>query len=425
MGSDDAAGDRLHGRTIVLVGARLAVGADKSFYGFVEIVGKRVVQIVTAVQPMHLSNWPADGIDLSGYLVLPGLINAHDHLEFSLYPNLADPPYRNYVEWGQDIHAKFADAIARQHAVPKEMRLWWGGIRNLLCGVTTVCHHNPFWPELQNPAFPIRVVSKYGWAHSVALGGDLHAARANLSDGQPFIVHACEGTDDFASYELHRLHELGMLNENTVLVHGLAINRDAAALVEEHRTALIICPSSNQFVYGRLPNLETLSSIQKIALGNDSPLTAKGDLLDEVRFAIDVCNLSPAQAYRMVTTLPASILQLEDGEGSLSELCVADLIAIRDNGQTPSAQLCNLSAMDVELVMIGGRVQLASGTLRERLPLHATQGLEPLAIGETVRWLRAPVRQLLDAAEAALGKDGVRLGGEKAAVPANEVSYAG
>jgi cytosine/adenosine deaminase-related metal-dependent hydrolase len=425
MGSDNAAGDRLRRRTTVLAGARLAAGAGRTFYGSVEIAGERVVQIVTAAQPMHLTDWPADGIDLSGYLVLPGLINAHDHLEFSLYPRLADPPYRNYLEWGEDIHTKFANVIARQHSVPKEVRLWWGGIRNLLCGVTTVCHHNPFWPELQNPAFPIRVVSKYEWAHSVALGGDLRAARADPFESRPFIVHACEGTDDFARYELHRLDELGLLDENTVLVHGLSIGRDGAALIEERRASLIVCPSSNHFLYGRFPHLEVLSSIQRTALGNDSPLTAKGDLLDEVRFAIDTCGISPSHAYRMVTTLPASILQLENGEGSLAKFGVADLIVVRDTSQTPAAQLRNLFAMDVELVMIGGRVQLASNALRERLPLHATHGLEPLTIGETVRWLRAPVRELLDAAEAALGKDGVRLGGKKTAVPANEARYAG
>jgi cytosine/adenosine deaminase-related metal-dependent hydrolase len=419
MRGDMSADGISSGRTTVLTGARLAAEAEKSFYGSVEIAGRRVIQIVPAAQPMHLGVWPASEIDLSGHLILPGLINAHDHLEFSLYPRLADPPYRNYVEWGEDIHKKFADAIARQHAVPKNVRLWWGGIRNLLCGVTTVCHHNPFWSDLQNPGFPVRVLSQYGWAHSLALGGDLRQAHAATPHGQPFVLHACEGVDDLAAAELWTLDELGLLEVNTVLVHGLAIGRDGASLVKDRGASLIVCPSSNHFLYGRFPNLETWQSVEKLALGSDSPLTAKGDLLDEIRFAIHSCRASSARAYRMVTSLPASILHLDDGEGSLNEFGVADLIAVRDTGQTPAAQLQVLTAEDIELVMNAGRVQLVSEALRNRLPPHTTRGLEPLKVEGVTRWLRAPVRRLLNAAEEALGKNGVHLSGKKVSMPAH------
>ncbi len=168
-------------------------------------------------------------IDLSGFLLLPGFVNAHDHLEFALFPRMGNPPYRNYIEWGDDIHRRFPEVIAKHRAVPKDLRLWWGGIRNLLCGVTTVSHHDPLWPELQGEDFPVRVVREYGWGHSLALGGDLHQARAATPKGQPFIVHACEGVDEQAREELWGLERLGLLDEFTVLVHGLAIDREGSA----------------------------------------------------------------------------------------------------------------------------------------------------------------------------------------------------
>ncbi len=342
-------------------------------------------------------------VDLSGYLLLPGLINAHDHLEFALYPRLGQPPYRNYVDWGEDIHERFADRIAAQHCVPREVRLWWGGLRNLLCGVTTVCHHNPLYDALSRADFPVRVVQEYGWAHSAGLGGDLCAARMATPAGRPFILHACEGMDQRAREELKVLEERGILDEFAVLVHGLALDQDGVARVRNRGASLILCPSSNFFLFGVVPNVSLLNAIPRMAIGSDSPLTATGDLLDEVRFAVSMCGIPAQQAYRMVTSQAADILRLGNGEGSIREGGVADLIAISSADGEPAQRLASLSIHEVELVLIGGAVQLASERMLERLSAPAMDGLEPLLSNGILRWVRAPVGQLLEKAEAALG----------------------
>ena len=122
-------------------------------------------------------------------------------------------------------------------------------------------------------------------------------------------------------------------------------------------------------------------------------------------------------AYRMVTTAPAEILRLEDGQGSIKESGVADLIAIRDTGHDPKDRLRTLSMNDIEFVMIGGRVQLVSEAILEQLPLSAKQDLEPLSVDGTTRWLRAPVKMFLQKAEEALGKGEVRLGNRSICLP--------
>lgn len=397
-------------------GARCAIGPQQRKRASIQINGTRITRILSAPSlPSALSGCTA--IDLRGFLVMPGLVNAHDHLEFALFPKLANPPYRNYIDWGTDIHNKFPDVIAKHRAVPKALRLWWGGIRNLLCGATTVGHHNPLWPELQGEDFPVRVVQKYGWGHSLALGGDLRAARSATPQGSAFIVHACEGLDEVAREELWGLDRLGLLDSSTVLVHGLAIDREGVALIRDRKASLIVCPSSNSFLFGKLPDISLLGRIDNLALGNDSPLTAEGDLLDEIRFAIRFCNVSPERAYRMVTESPAAVLRLNDAEGSITVSGMADLIAVRDTDHDVVDKLRTLSMIDVEFVMLGGRVQLASESIMDRLPISAIEGLEPLWIDGTIRWLRAPVKELLQMTEEVLGRGELRLGGKPIRIP--------
>jgi cytosine/adenosine deaminase-related metal-dependent hydrolase len=409
-------GENLANR-IVVHGARYAKGPHDSERSSIQITAGCIRSILGCAQNSTIAESNCTEIDLDGFLVMPGLINAHDHLEFALFPRLADPPYRNYIDWGEDIHQKFPDVIAKHRAVRKDLRVWWGGIRNLLCGVTTISHHNPLWPELQRRDFPVRVVQQYGWAHSPALGGDLRAARASTPAGCPFIVHACEGVDELARAELWGLDRSGLLDTHTVLVHGLAIDTAGLELIRERGVSLIVCPSSNNFLFGELPDLELFGGVANIALGNDSPLTAEGDLLDEIRFAIRSCGIAPCAAYRMVTTAAATILRLDNGEGAIKVSGVGDIIAIHDTNQDAADRLRTLSMIDVELVMVNGIIQLASESILERLPYLLKQGLEPLWIDGIIRWLRAPVKELLRQTEAVLGAGEVRLGSRRVRIP--------
>lgn len=397
-------------------GARCVLGPQESALASVDISGGRVSHILCDTVVPSAATFTLE-VDLSGYLLMPGLINAHDHLEFALFPRMGNPLYKNATDWSMDIQASFSDVIAKHRAVPRSTRLWWGGLRNLLCGVTTVCHHNPLEPELRKESFPVRVVQQYGWEHSLAFGADLRAAHAATPRGSAFIVHACEGVDEESHAELWQLNQMGVLDESSVIVHGLAIDDEGVALMRQRDASLVICPSSNHFLFGKVPDIGLLGGIRRIALGSDSSLTAEGDLLDEIRFAVRFCGVPPRFAYRMVTESAAAILRLANGEGSIRVCGAGDLIAIRDTHRHAANLLQTLSAQDVELVMIAGRVQLASEEVFARLPSPARKGLEPLWVEGMVRWLRAPVKELLRQAEGELGVDAVQLGGKPIRIP--------
>jgi hypothetical protein len=336
-------------------------------------------------------------VDLTGHLLLPGLINAHDHLEFNLFPRLGKGPYPNATAWSRDIYHPDESPVQEHLKVPKRTRLIWGGLKNLLSGVTTVCHHNPYDAAVFEDNFPVRVVKQYGWGHSLEFSPDLAGLHRRTPAKHPFIVHLGEATDAGGRREIFRLDALGALNRRTVIVHGVGLAGQGVALARARGASLVWCPSSNRFLLGRTLKPAVLHDGFRIALGSDSALTAAGDLLDELRAAREV---PAARRYRMVTTDAARVLRLPARSPQ-------DFFAIRDTGGRPGD--CLLASQGARLVVIGGRIKLIAPDLARNPPpgfhLLQVEGREPA-------WVDADVPRLYREAAAALGP-GIRLAGRR------------
>jgi len=391
---------------VKLVNARIAVDSKTAIRADVEIKDGHIARIAPAVDSPSSSN-----IDLDGYLVLPGLINAHDHLEFNLFPRLGNGPYKNSREWADDIYQPERSPLREHRSVPRPVRLWWGGLKNLLSGVTTVCHHNPY-DETLGEDFPVQVVKRYGWAHSLDFEDDPRRALASTPAGAPFIIHVGEGTDTRSRDEIFVLDRLGALDGRTVLVHGVGLNGDGHALRRRRGAALVWCPTSNRFMLGATLKAHAMSSHEDIALGSDSALTAKGDLLDEVRSAHQEEQVGADAIYGMVTKSASAILRLRGGQGTVRSGAVANLIALPSNGSTPAETLVEADVGSIELVMVSGRPHLLSAEMARRWSKIARKGMEWIRIAGTDRLVRAPVRRLLQTARNSLSGN-IRLAGKE------------
>lgn len=391
-----------------LIGGRIALNAQAAIQANLEISGGRIRRVVDDPPPDD-----AVKFDLRNYLLLPGLINPHDHLEFNLFPRLGRGPYPSCADWAHDIYHPQRSPVREHLSVPKTVRLWWGGLKNLLSGVTTVCHHNP-WDEAFDQEYPVQVVRRYGWAHSTFFDKDVFRAFASTDPVSPFIIHAGEGTDQRSRDEVFELDRMGVLDRRTVLVHGVGFSEAGHRLVNQRGGSLVWCPTSNRFVLGTTLNIRSLGNFDRVALGSDSALTAQGSLLDEIHAAGGE-GTSAHAIYRMVTETAAWILRLTDGEGTLQPNAIANIIAVPWTGKTPADTIMQVDSSRIHMVMVAGRLHLISDEFIPRCQVSEIDGLEWIEVNGVRRRVRAPIPWLISETATHLGAE-IRLAGMKVSV---------
>jgi cytosine/adenosine deaminase-related metal-dependent hydrolase len=333
---------------ITFVNADIGAGTAASL----RIAGSRIVAVGAAAPAGDLI------VDLRGDRLLPGLINAHDHLHLNTLPALEPTGrWRHVREWISQVNLRRATdpAFESQIAVPRDDRLLIGGVKNLLSGVTTVAHHDPLYPFLLGAGFPTAVLTDYGWSHSLYLDGDerVRAACRQTPAGWPWIIHAAEGVDEEAAGEFDRLDALGCLRPDTLIVHGTALDRPRRMRLQAAGAGLIWCPSSNLRLFGRTAEVSELARHGRVALGTDSRLTGSRDLLCELRTARDNSELDESTLESMVTYGAAALLRLAD-RGTLRVGARADLLVLPER-----LTLSNATRADVRLTMLGGRALYA------------------------------------------------------------------
>jgi cytosine/adenosine deaminase-related metal-dependent hydrolase len=338
-------------------------------------------------------------IDLEGSFVLPGLINAHDHLELNSQPRLKwRERYENASEWIADFQPRFDSdpALAVTRPETLDERLWIGGLKNLLAGVTTVCHHNPLHRPLRK-GFPVKVVERFGFSHSLHIDGDqVRLSHQRTPPDWPWIIHAAEGVDATAAGELDALDRLGCLGPNAVFVHGVAFGQAAADRVIAAGAGLVWCPSSNAFLFGRTADVRAFDDADRLALGSDSRLSGERDLLDELTAAYATHQLSAEGIARTVTTGAARLLRL-DHPAVLETGAAADLTVLRAIASCPFETLAGASRSDVRLVMIDGRPGVAETALSRAFAAAGVPPASAMLDGSprlVARWIARHVAQM-------------------------------
>jgi cytosine/adenosine deaminase-related metal-dependent hydrolase len=314
--------------------------------------------------PGHSDNDPE--IDLSGCIAFPGLINSHDHLEFNLYPRLGHKIYNDYVEWGNDIHVKDKEIIDSIESIPVELRMKYGVIKNLLCGVTAVAHHGTYNSVLNTS--PISIIKNGSCIHSVKLGGKWKF-KINLPENrEPYVIHIGEGLNSESKEEIDELICWNLFKRKLTAIHGIAMTAEQS----KNFSALIWCPDSNLFLFNKTADITSLKIYTKILFGTDSTLTSHWNIFENLRTARKLNLLSDEELFYSVTKTPAEYWKLND-TGTISEGYKADIVISGKKSDSNYDSFYNTDPEDILLILNNGKIILFDQSIRELLPVQKIQ----------------------------------------------------
>jgi 5-methylthioadenosine/S-adenosylhomocysteine deaminase len=376
--------------TVVSADWVLPVEGDPIRDGAVSFEAGRIVTVGPAAEL-------GAGTRYEGAAIVPGLVNAHTHLEYAVYGGFGDGlPFEQWI--ARHMQRKALLSFDDHLAVAR-----FGGIECLRSGVTTVgdasysgaaalaaaelgLRANVYMevfgadPDAARERFSsLAARAEPALSERVRLGAsphapyttsmDVYAAMAEL--GLPLMTHLAENREERFWLEsgtgpwsdnpgpnllppigktgLRALAERGLLSRDLVAVHCVDLDSDElGVLLVDSGTGVVHCPRSNGYLGSGVADFFAIYDHgNRVGIGTDSPNSAGDfDMFAEIRTALilsrartlgSAYSLSADNVLRAATLGGASALNLDAEVGSLVPGKRADLtvVALADTGLYP------------------------------------------------------------------------------------------
>jgi 5-methylthioadenosine/S-adenosylhomocysteine deaminase len=374
---------------------------------------------VISIGPDAVVPRPHDAVaeEFADGILLPGLVNAHTHLELTGLDG--DPPDPDFAAWIRRVRTLKAERSRAEFLEAARAGL----TACFALGVTTVAdtgdsgaviqalaerggsgiaYHEVFGPDPAQCADSVaglreRVAELARFALGrVRIGVSPHApytvsgplfravARWAAAERLPLAVHVAEsgaeeellarGTGAFAdAWRARRiplpeplgrtpvawLEEHGVLGTETLCIHAVRTNESDRALLARKGAAIAHCPLSNAAHGHGAARLDALLDAGlRVGVGTDSVMSVgRLDLLAECRAARKLAGLTAEAALRLCTVSAARALGLEAEVGTLEPGKWGDCVVIRTGASDtrPEVQVLASTPQDVQVTLLGGR----------------------------------------------------------------------
>ncbi|OHD68254.1 MAG: hypothetical protein A2W19_16780 [Spirochaetes bacterium RBG_16_49_21] len=345
-------------------------------------------------------------IDADKTVIVPGLINSHDHLLGTYYPKVGNGPYLNWLPWDNDL--KSSPVYEERQRIENRDLYLLGAYRNLISGVTLISDLIPhFVGEPFYGILPTKAIKRFALAHSVnsfaLLWGEgiTEEYRKAEKEDIPFVTHIAEGYDEETRQDVRTIEKLGGLGDHSVFVHCLAFSEGDMDLVKKRGASCVWCGNSNMFMYSK--TMDARKFIEKdinLCIGTDSPMTGGENLLYEMKYDKVLYErlyreeLPDDLIVRMVTINAARAFH-QKKTGLIEEGYTADICVCKDRSGEPAHSIVQAGLKDVMLVVIDGnpvygdsRYKPVFDELGVQYQEIRLQGVDKIVIGDPVGLLR-------------------------------------
>jgi len=359
-------------------------------------------------------------IDTKG-IILPGLVDTHNHILFDIFDDsdwLPAQLYQNHDQWpsepkyqamldvkqclSNDSQGKPTWCAQTSYGTPAgslrcEMDKW-GELKGVISGTTSIVG----LPGTSAPCFG-------SLARSIdvpqnGLGQDKVQTSATFPPSNPdgvcanftsgatnaFIVHAGEGIDQTSLDEFAKLGSISttpgcLYAAPTSITHGVAFGATEFGVMANAGMRLTWSPHSNVSLYGATANIPLAQAAGiEIAIAPDWSMGGSQNMMEELQFARDWDKthfgsmFASKDLVRMATVIPAKLLGMSTLIGSLAPTMLADITVIAGDRTTPYDAIINAKPNDVRLVLVDGVPLYGDATLAAAGP--SAPGCETLSL---------------------------------------------
>lgn len=291
--------------------------------------------------------------DLGEVTLLPGLVNAHTHLELS---HVGLPPetglgFPAWVRWLIAQPVAEADAASLQPALAQLAACGTAAVADISSRNTALVEQAlsdadilaalqferfGYLPEAPLPDVDPARLHLAGHALYSTSPEALRAAKAwDNERGRVFSIHLAEhqdeadlllsGSGEFADFLRARIlppdyrhpglsavalaDRLGLLDGRTLAVHAVVVSRSDIDMLKQRGTRVCLCPRSNEIIgVGRAPARALLDAGVPCCLGTDSLASAPDlDLFGELESLLGHTGLTLAEAAGLVSSNAAGL----------------------------------------------------------------------------------------------------------------------